>query len=119
MSSARIVLIVEDEPLIAMMLEDFLEALGHEVRATAESLDDALKAVAEGGFDFAVLDVNLRGVSVWPVAEKLSQAGIPFVLASGGHVEKPPEKFRDRRMLEKPYTLESVAKAIDQTAAEA
>ena len=50
------------------MLEDFLESLGHSVSATCESVSDALVEAEKGGFDVAILDVNLKGESVWPVA---------------------------------------------------
>ena len=119
MSNSRSLLIVEDEPLIAMMLEDFLDALGHRVVATAETLDQADAAVAAGGFDLAILDVNLKGENVWPVATRLSENGIPFVLATGGHVDPPPAQFRDCPLLEKPYTLERVSRVIDETTAAA
>lgn len=119
MLTSRNVLIVEDEPLISMMLEDFLEALGHRAVATAETVKDALAAVEAGGFDLAVLDVNLKGESVWPVAKRLSEQGITFVLASGGHVDPPPPEFDDVVMLEKPYTLDRISKVISETTASA
>lgn len=119
MPTPRNVLIVEDEPLISMMLEDFLEALGHTVVGTAETVEQALGVVASGGFDIAILDVNLKGENVWPVATRLNQCGVPFVLASGGHVDPPPPEFRDTAMLEKPYTLERVSRVIDETTAAA
>jgi CheY-like chemotaxis protein len=119
MAMPRNVLIVEDEPLISMMLEDFLEALGHNVVASADTVELALGAVEAGGFEIAILDVNLKGENVWPVATRLSQAGIPFVLATGGHVDPPPPEFRDTTLLEKPYTLERVSRVIDETTAAA
>ena len=65
---ARSILIVEDEPLIAMMLEDFLETLGHKVVASCDSVAMALDHVAAGGFEVAILDVSLKdGHQVWPV----------------------------------------------------
>ena len=87
-TGARTILIVEDEPLIAMMLEDFLESLGHIVKASCDNVADALVAVGKNGFDIAILDVNLKGENVWPVATELRQRGVPFVLASGGHVDR-------------------------------
>ena len=68
MSGVRSILIVEDEPLIAMMLEDFLNSLGHKVRGTCDTVQCALDEVEKGGFDLAILDVNLKGENVWPVA---------------------------------------------------
>ena len=109
----RTILVVEDEPLIAMMLEDFLESLGHAVSATCESVQDALSETDKGGFDLAILDVNLKGESVWPVAERLWDKQIPFVLATGGHVDPPPAKFADVPVIEKPYTVDRVTPALE------
>ena len=112
-TGARTILIVEDEPLIAMMLEDFLESLGHVVKASCDNVADALKAVALNGFDVAILDVNLKGESVWPVAAELRQRGVPFVLASGGHVDPPPREFAGVPLIEKPYTIDRVTPALE------
>ena len=71
MPSSRSILIVEDEPLIAMMLEDFILSLGHDVSGSCDSVKSALAEVEKGDFDLAILDVNLKGESVWPVASAL------------------------------------------------
>ena len=119
MGGARNILIVEDEPLIAMMLEDFILSLGHNVTANCDSVSAALAAVNGGGFDLAILDVNLKGESVWPVASALSARGIPFVLASGGHVDPPPPEFKDVPLIEKPYTIDRVSPIIAAALADA
>ena len=113
MTRQRNILIVEDEPLIAMMLEDFILSLGHGVRGPCDSVAQALEAVDGEPFDMAILDVNLKGESVWPVASALTQRGIPFVLASGGHVDPPPSEFANAPMIEKPYTIDRVSPAIE------
>ena len=65
-------------------------------------------------FDLAILDVNLKGESVWPVADaRCANCGIPFVLASGGHVDPPPPEFAAVPMIDKPYTIDRVTPAID------
>jgi CheY-like chemotaxis protein len=107
-TACRSVLIVEDEPLIAMMLEDFLDSLGHEVAGSCDNLADALGRVEEGGFDVAILDVNLNGQQVWPVADRLAARGIPYVLATGGHIEPPPATHAEAPVLAKPYTLDAI-----------
>lgn len=108
------ILIVEDEPLIAMMLEDFIAALEHEVAGTADSVAAALDLVRAGGFDAAILDVNLRGgETCWPIAEALSARGIPFALATGGSDEAIAEPHRRCPVLAKPYSIASVGRAID------
>jgi DNA-binding response OmpR family regulator len=109
----RSILVVEDEPLIAMMLEDFLESLGHSVTATCESVSDALVHADKGGFDVAILDVNLKGESVWPVATMLRERNVPFVIATGGHVDPPPAEFANVPVIEKPYTVDRVTPALE------
>lgn len=109
----RTILVVEDEPLIAMMLEDFLESLGHSVTATCETLKEALDEAEKGDFDLAILDVNLKGESVWPLAERLRDKQIPFILATGGHVDPPPAEFADVPVIEKPYTVDRVTPALE------
>ena len=119
MEQGRNILVVEDEPLIAMMLEDFLETLGHRVHASCDNLGDAVARCQEGGFDLAILDVNLKGELVWPAATELRARGLPFVIASGGHVEPPPAEFANVPLLEKPYTIDRIAPVLEQAAAAA
>ena len=109
------VLIVEDEPLIAMMLEDFIDELGHRVAGTVDSVDDALARVHEGGFDLVILDIQLRdGAPSWPVADALVERGVSFVVATGGHVEPPPERHADAPILSKPFTIEAVKALLER-----
>src|SRR5437764_10549438 len=77
------VLIVEDEPLLAMMLEDMVLQLGHSVAEILDNLASATAAVENSHFDIAVLDVNLRGQKSFPVAEALASRNIPFLFATG------------------------------------
>ncbi len=113
--TAHSILIVEDEPLIAMMLEDFLDSLGHKVAGTAETVAEALARAEEGGFDVAIVDVHLKGgQTVWPVADCLTDKGIPFILATGGHIEPPPERHASAPVLSKPYTIDAIEPALKQ-----
>jgi CheY-like chemotaxis protein len=114
MASPQRILIVEDEPLIAMMLEDFLEMLDRELAGSADHVAAALDVIAAGGVDAAILDVNLRaGEQSWPIADKLAELGIPFVLATGGSGDSVAEQHRDRPVLSKPFTMDAVEKALD------
>ena len=109
----RSILIVEDEPLIAMMLEDFLETLGHDVVGTCDSLEQAIEKVEAGGFDVAIIDVQLKdGQRVWPLADRLAKNGTPYIIATGGHVEPPPEAHAAAPILSKPYTIEAIEPAL-------
>lgn len=112
--TAQRILIVEDEPLIAMMLEDFLDALDRQVAGCADNCTDAIALVGQGGIDAAILDVNLRGGETsWPIADALAAAGIPFLLATGGSGDMIAEDYRDRPVLSKPFTIGSVEAALD------
>jgi CheY-like chemotaxis protein len=77
------VLIVEDEALVAMLIEGFLEECECTIVGPCGTVEKALEAVQTGTFDLAVLDVNLRGQKVYPVAEILSERHIPFLFLSG------------------------------------
>src|SRR4051794_41934647 len=83
----RRVLVVEDEALIAMGMEEGLAEAGAEVVGPACSVDEALnlieRAACDGGLSAAVLDINLEGVAVAPVADRLAVLGVPFVFATG------------------------------------
>ncbi|MBA3878250.1 MULTISPECIES: response regulator [Sphingomonas] len=109
----RSVLIVEDEPLIAMMLEDYLGALGKTVIGPADSCAEALALIAQGGIDAAILDVNLRGGETSsPIADALAAAGIPFLFASGGASDGVDGPHADRPVLAKPFTMEAVSRGL-------
>ncbi len=113
MSGPQRILLVEDEPLIAMMLEDFLEVLEKTLAGTADTVAAALALIAAGGIDAAILDVNLRGgEQSWPIADALAAQGIPFVFATGGTQDGLVEAHRDRPTLAKPFTMDGVAKAL-------
>ena len=114
MSEGPAILVVEDEPLISMMLEDFLETLGYRLAGSADAVPDALALVEEGGFDAALLDVNLRdGQTSWPVADALTAQGRPFILATGGGSDLVPDRHAAVPVLSKPYTLDGVREAFE------
>ena len=106
------VLLVEDESLLAMVVEGMLEDLGCEVTASAGNVEDALARAREDGFDCALLDVNLHGRPVYPVAELLSLRSIPFAFASGYGSSGLPEQFRSRPVVAKPFHLADLSAAL-------
>jgi CheY-like chemotaxis protein len=114
MTTLQRILIVEDEPLILMMLEDFLDALDRQLAGSADNVAAALACIQGGGVDAAILDVNLRaGEQSWPVADALAERDIPFVLATGGAGDTIADRHRDRPVLSKPFTMDGVQKALD------
>jgi CheY-like chemotaxis protein len=113
MNGAPTILVVEDEPLISMMLEDFLDALGYGFAGCVDGVSDALQLIEKGGFDAALLDVNLRdGETSWPIADALRERGRPFILATGGGNDMVPERHAQVPVLNKPYTLDGVRDAF-------
>jgi CheY-like chemotaxis protein len=106
------VLIVEDEPLVAIMLEEMLEELGANVAANAMRLEEALLLAADCDFDAAVLDVNLSGARSYPVADKLRERGIPFVFATGYGSSVLAGSYEADRLIHKPYSLTDVERAL-------
>jgi len=96
------VLVVEDEMCLAMMLQDLLEDAGYRVIKAARV--PAALSMAEGeAIDAAILDVNVAGREVFPVADELRRRGVPFMFASGYGDRGVPGEFREYPMLQKPY----------------
>lgn len=110
--TARRVLIVEDEVLLAMHLEDLLLELGHEIVGKATRIDEALELAREIDIDFAILDVNVAGTKSFPVANVLRQRGIPFAFATGYGAEGFLDGYRDEPALRKPYAYEDLERTI-------
>lgn len=109
------VFLVEDEVMIRMMVSDMLEELGYTVAGEAGDIDEAVRLVQCTNFDIAILDVNVNGKVISPVAEAVQLRNRPFVFATGYGVQGLPEKFRDRPSLQKPFQMDSLARMIDLT----
>jgi CheY-like chemotaxis protein len=107
------VLVVEDEMMIRMLLEGMLTDLGHTVAAEAGGIEEAVALAKKGAFDVAVLDVNLNGHPVTPVAEILLERGVPFIFASGYGQRGVPEAYRAIPTLQKPFQTDALAQAIE------
>lgn len=105
-------LIVEDEPLVAMMLEEMLLELGHSVFGLASDVGEAMRLAVTGRFDIAILDVNVRGKESFPVADILIERGLPVIFATGYGRNGCHERFANFPVLTKPYLIEELASAI-------
>ena len=106
------VLVVEDEAMIAMMIEDMLGDLGFTVVAIASRLDEAVEKASSLAFDVALLDVNLHGHPSLPVAETLSRRRIPFVFATGYRDTFLPDPLRSAPVLAKPFQRDDLRRAL-------
>jgi CheY-like chemotaxis protein len=115
------VLVVEDEALIALMIEDVLNRLGHEVVGPVSKLDAAMTLAHEAHFDAAILDVTVRGGKIFPVAELLSSKGIPFAISSGYAEWSLPDALKGQLRLIKPFSdaeLENILTGLCKKAAQ-
>jgi CheY-like chemotaxis protein len=106
------ILVVEDEALVAMLLEDMLRRLGCVVVGPAPSVDAATDIAGRAVFDLALLDLNLRGEVVFPVAEILVKRDIPFVFVTGYGDLQLPFPLARRPTLAKPFDLKRLEEAI-------
>ena len=106
------ILVVEDEGLVAMLIEDMLDDLGCEVACSAGNVAQALKWIEAGGeADGALLDVNLGGEAVWPVADALAARGVRFAFTTGyGQLSEP--RFRQAPLLGKPIKGERLKEVL-------
>src|SRR5690349_20472165 len=111
-TAAPRVLVVEDEHLIRMLLEDMLDELGYGVAAAVGTISEARKIAADGEFTAALLDVNLDGQEIYPVADILAQRGLPFVFVTGYGERSLPEAYRARPALQKPFHAEQLKSTL-------
>ncbi len=109
----RRVLLVEDELLVAWVLQDMLIALGCTVVGPAARLSQAMTMIANEPIDAAVLDVNLNGELSYPIADLLIARGVPFAFSTGYDRARLPEAYRACRYLQKPFVQSDLARTID------
>ena len=113
-SSGARVLIVEDEGLLALQIEEIFESAGSTVIGPFSDLARARNAVRYGAVDFAVLDTNLNGEPVYPLADELSANGIPFVFVTGYEASNLPERFRASPRISKPFDPADLTKQLQR-----
>ena len=107
------VLVVEDEALVAMLLEDLLGELGYQVHACA-TLNEALASACHDEFAFAILDINLGTSQTYPAAEVLRTRGIPFAFATGYDKSGIEDAYSDVPVLHKPFDARRLRELIDR-----
>lgn len=107
------VLVVEDESMVAMMIEDMLEDLGHCVLATSGRMPEASKLVSSASADLAILDVNLNGEETYPLAASLASRKIPFIFATAYGSSGIKAEWSGVPVLQKPFQSSQLAEAIN------
>ena len=106
------VLVVEDESAVAIMIEDMLQDLGCKVAASAAGLAEARASAATADIDIAVLDVNLAGQPVFPVASILREREIPLVFSTGYGASGLPAELSGHPVLAKPFSIRELQQAL-------
>jgi CheY-like chemotaxis protein len=118
--SGRRILVVEDDLMIAMLIDDVLKEAGCDVVGPLPRLAPALQAASSERLDGALLDINLAGELVSPVADRLIERGVPFLFLTGYGWHMLPERFHTRPLVTKPcrqdMLLTALARAIDPPA---
>ena len=106
------VLVIEDESMVAMLLQDTLAEIGCEVIGIASRFDDAVKKAKSLTFDIAVLDVNLNGRNTFPIADSLAERGVAFVVATGYGATSLPRSLQRVPILQKPFRQRDLERAL-------
>lgn len=111
------VLLVEDETLVAMLLEDMIGDLGGTVVGSASRVARALEIVNDPAttIDIGLLDVNLGGEDAFPIAQALAERGVPFAFSTGYGNAGLPEPWRGHPTLQKPFTQDQVQSVLRRT----
>lgn len=109
------ILLVEDEPMISMMLTDMLSEDGQRVDGPYSELDDALAAASNNDLKGGILDVNLRGTSVYPIADILAKRNIPFVFVTGYGADAIESRYNHVPVLQKPIEPQHILAALSQS----
>ena len=108
------VLVVEDEMMVSMLIEDMLSDLGCQVVGPASRLDEALEVAKSAEIDCAVLDVNLGGQPIFPLADLLRETGRPFAIATGNGDAGLRDVDRGSPVLQKPFREGDLARVLGE-----
>ncbi len=106
------ILVVEDDSLLAMLIQDMLSDLGYEIVGVASTLSEGKQMAAGMAFDIAILDVSLHGEKAFPIAQLLEDRQIPFVFSSGYAQEDMEPEYSGRPLLRKPYQLDELEQIL-------
>jgi CheY-like chemotaxis protein len=116
MTGGSRVLVVEDEALVAMMIQECLAEFGYQVVGPISTTTEAAAKARDGQFEAAVLDINLGDGAVYPIADMLAARGVPFVFVTGYEADSVDSRFREIPILQKPIEREMLRKIFAVTA---
>ncbi|MQQ35971.1 response regulator [Pseudomonas sp. SZ57] len=108
------VLLVEDETMLAMLMEMMLEDLGFATAYHASTLNEGIEYARNGEYDLAILDINIIGGDSFPIAAAIADRGIPFMFCSGYGRPGIPDAWLNRRCVAKPFSAEQLSEALSE-----
>jgi DNA-binding response OmpR family regulator len=108
------VLVVEDEMFLAMFMQDSLADFGYDVVGPVARVAHAVKLASSERLDGAILDINVAGAEVFPVARELAERSIPFIFVSGYDADNLPQEWRSRPTLQKPFQPQDLARSMEK-----
>lgn len=108
------IFVVEDEILVAMLIEDMIDSMGFDHVATANRLEQGIELARALDFDAAILDVNLAGARSFPIADLLKERGIPFIFATGYGRDGIVDHHGDVQVLGKPLRMQDLQDALER-----
>ncbi|WP_116894155.1 response regulator [Pseudomonas syringae] len=108
------VLLVEDETMLAMLMEMMLEDLGFATAYHASTLNDGIEYARNGEYDLAILDINIIGGNSFPIAAAIADRAIPFMFCSGYGRLGIPDAWLNRRCVAKPFSAEQLSEALSE-----
>jgi CheY-like chemotaxis protein len=110
--SNRKILVVEDEMMIAMLIEDMLDEFGCKLVGPATNVPRALELIARENVEIAVLDLNLDGQNTYAIADALQQKNVPFIFATGYGSTGLRQEYGNRPVLQKPFQARDLENAL-------
>lgn len=109
-------LIIEDEPMVQILLEDICATFDVDVTASVDNVADALAEVAKNDFNVAILDVNLIDGTSEAVARALKATGKPVIVSTGSHIGELPDDYEGFCVIHKPFNVKEISLILCQTA---
>jgi len=107
------VLIVEDAAMVSMLIEDMVCDLGGHVVGPASSVEQAMALALEADLDLAILDINVDGLAIYPVADVLRCRGVPFIFMTGYDSSVIPQHYQGQCVLSKPFSHQTFCDTVD------
>jgi CheY-like chemotaxis protein len=108
------VLVLEDEPLVSLLIEEMMKEIGCCIAAIAFNIDEAMAALSSKDISLAVLDIDLGGVNSLGVARECRRLGVPVIFVTGYTIKDVPQECLDWPIVPKPFSRRQMQEALDR-----